>query len=89
MTCSGTIGKTSLVGAKLDNQVFSHDLLRITFQHEYDLGYVYAFFNTETGLSILQSNNYGAVIDHIEPEHLQRIPIPNAPESMKRRYTSG
>lgn len=85
MSCSGTIGKTSLVGKKLINQVFSHDLLRIIFKQEYDLGYVYAFFNTEIGLTILQSNNYGAVIDHIEPEHLQNIPIPNAPKELKEK----
>lgn len=85
MTCSGTIGKTSLVGTKLENQVFSHDLLRITFKNDYDLGYTYAFFNTEIGLAILQSNNYGAVIDHIEPEHLSNIPIPNAPEEKRKR----
>lgn len=84
MSCSGTIGKTSLVGRKLDNQVFSHDLLRITFKKEYDLGYVYAYLNTEIGLTILQSNNYGAVIDHIEPTHLQNIPIPDAPVEIRK-----
>ena len=84
ISVSGTIGKTSLVSKKLDKQVFSHDLLRVTFQGPYDLGYVYAYLNTEVGLKLLQSNNYGAVIDHIEPEHLTRLPIPNAPEEVKR-----
>ena len=85
VSVSGTIGKTSLVGKKLDKQVFSHDLLRVSFKGIYDLGYVYAYLNTETGLKLLQSNNYGAVIDHIEPEHLAKVPIPNAPEEIKRR----
>lgn len=84
VSVSGTIGKTSLVGKKLVNQIFSHDLLRITFRGTYDLGYVYAYLNTEEGLKLLQSNNYGAVIDHIEPEHLKNLPIPNAPEEIKR-----
>lgn len=88
MTCSGTIGKTSLVGTKLEHQVFSHDLLRITFKNIHDLGYIYAFFNTEIGLTILQSNNYGAVIDHIEPEHLYNIPIPNAPIETRKKIHS-
>ena len=85
VSVSGTIGKASLVGKKLDGQVFSHDLLRITFRGEYDLGYTYAFFKTEVGRKLVQSNNYGAVIDHIEPEHLRGIPIPNAPEEVKMR----
>ncbi|GGM55701.1 MULTISPECIES: restriction endonuclease subunit S [Porphyromonas] len=84
VSVSGTIGKTSLVSKKMDKQVFSHDLLRVTFQGSYDLGYVYAYLNTEVGLKLLQSNNYGAVIDHIEPIHLMRLPIPNAPEEIKR-----
>lgn len=84
VSVSGTIGKTSLVGKKLVNQIFSHDLLRITFRGTYDLGYVYAYLNTEEGLKLLQSNNYGAVIDYIEPEHLKNLPIPNAPEEIKR-----
>lgn len=84
VSVSGTIGKTSIVRKRLDGSVFSHDLLRVVFNNEFDLGFVYAFLNTDIGHTILQSNNYGAVIDHIEPEHLSRMPIPNAPESIKQ-----
>lgn len=84
MSCSGTVGKTSIVGDTLDNQVFSHDLLRITFKEPYDLGFTYAFLNTQEGLTLLRSNNYGAVIDHIEPEHLYNIPIPNATTEQRK-----
>ncbi|MCC4214103.1 hypothetical protein [Leeuwenhoekiella parthenopeia] len=84
MTVSGTIGKIGIAGNKLHNQIFSHDLLRLTGKGKYDTGYIYSYFQTETGQLILQSNNYGAVIKHIEPEHLQNIIIPNAPESLKK-----
>ena len=84
MTVSGTIGKVSIVGKKLDNQVFSHDMLRLIGKGKYDTGYIYCYFLTNTGQNILQSNNYGAVIKHIEPEHLQNIIIPNAPETLKK-----
>ena len=84
MSVSGTIGKTAIVRRRLDKCVFSHDLLRIVFKNDFDLGYAYAFLNTEIGLLILQSNNYGAVIDHIEPEHLANVPIPNAPKELKK-----
>lgn len=84
VSVSGTIGKTSIVRKRLDGSVFSHDLLRVVFNNEFDLGFVYAFLNTDIGHTILQSNNYGAVIDHIEPEHLSRVPIPIAPESIKQ-----
>ena len=84
MTVSGTIGKVAIVGNKLNDQIFSHDLLRLIGKGKYDTGYIYAYFLTEIGQQILQSNNYGAVIQHIEPEHLQSIIIPNAPEVLKK-----
>lgn len=84
MTVSGTIGKVAIVGKKLDGQVFSHDLLRLIGKGNYDTAYIYCYFLTEIGQYILQSNNYGAVIKHIEPEHLQNVIIPNAPENLKK-----
>ncbi|SEK25840.1 restriction endonuclease subunit S [Parapedobacter koreensis] len=84
MTVSGTIGKVAIVGRKLDDQIFSHDLLRLNGKGKHDTGYIYAYFLTETGQYILQSNNYGAVIKHIEPDHLKSVIIPNAPEHLKK-----
>ena len=81
---SGTIGKCAISSRSSMGKIFSDDVIRITFRGTYDLGYVYAYLNTEEGLKLLQSNNYGAVIDHIEPEHLKNLPIPNAPEEIKR-----
>ena len=85
MSVSGTIGKCSIVGKTLDNKVFSHDLLRLFGKNEYDVGYIYAYFCTPIGQQMLQTNNYGAVVQHIEPEHLKNIIIPNAPDPIKRK----
>ena len=85
MSVSGTIGKCSMVGKSLNDKVFSHDLLRLTGKNDFDTGYIYAYFCTPTGQHMLQTNNYGAVIQHIEPEHLKNIIIPNAPELIKRK----
>lgn len=83
MTCSGTIGKVSYVSNTLDNLIFSHDLLRINCKKPGDAGYVYAYLKSKVGNKILLTNSYGAVITHIEPEHLATVPIPDAPESLK------
>lgn len=85
MTCSGTIGKVSYVSTTLDNKIFSHDLLRITCKDENAQGYIYAYLKSKIGNKILLTNSYGAVITHIEPEHLANIPIPNAPFGIKQR----
>lgn len=81
---SGTIGKCAISSGSSIGKIFSDDVIRITFKGAYDLGYAYAYLNTKEGLKLLQSNNYGAVIDHIEPEHLKNLPIPNASEEIKR-----
>lgn len=85
MTCSGTIGKVSYVSNTLDNKIFSHDLLRISCKDEIDQGYIYAYLKSKIGNKILLTNSYGAVITHIEPEHLANIPIPDASFDIKKR----
>ncbi len=85
MTCSGTIGNCSIVSKTLDNKIFSHDLIRIECKNEIDIGYVYAFLKTKIGYTLINTNNYGAVVSHIEPEHLHNIPIPNPPNMLKKR----
>lgn len=84
MTCSGTIGKLSYVSKTLDNQIFSHDLLRINSRNPLDAGYIYAYLKSTTGNKILLTNSYGAVITHIEPDHLATVPIPDAPSEIKK-----
>lgn len=85
MTCSGTIGKVSYVSRTLANRIFSHDLLRIDCRKADEAGYVYAFLKSKIGNRILLTNSYGAVITHIEPEHLATIPIPDAPAMLKKK----
>ena len=81
LTCSGTIGNCTYVQNTLDNLIFSHDVIRIE-PKEYS-GYIYAFLKTKIGFTIINTNNYGAVVSHIEPEHLNDIPIPNPPPILK------
>lgn len=85
LTRSGTIGTVSLVSKTTEGTVFSDDVIRVTFKKPYDLGYVYAFLKTKHGSVVLQTNGYGSVITHLEPEHLSTIPIPNAPDETKKR----
>lgn len=84
MSRSGTIGKCTISSKTNIGKLYSDDIIRVSFKNEYDLGYTYAFFQTSDGQLILQTNNYGAVVKHIEPEHLESIIIPNAPETLKK-----
>lgn len=82
---SGTIGKCAISSRTTIGKVYSDDVIRVFFRSDCDLGYVYAYFCTSIGQQMLQTNNYGAVVQHIEPEHLKNIIIPNAPDSIKKK----
>lgn len=85
LTCSGTIGIVSFVSNTLDGRVFSHDLIRITCNEQDNAGYLYAFLKTKIGSALIHTNEYGSVVSHIEPEHLEAIPIPNPPQALKKQ----
>ena len=80
-TRSGTIGEVSYVSRTLEDKLLSDDVIRVETK-EFP-GYVYAYFKTEFGKSLVITSNYGAVVKHIEPDHLNDIPIPNAPRFLK------
>lgn len=82
LTCSGTIGNTTIVSKTLSNRIFSHDLIRIDVNESKMVGYIYAYLNTKIGKVLINTNNYGAVISHIEPHHLDQLPIPLANEDI-------
>ena len=82
LTRSGTIGVVSYVSKTLENQSLSDDVIRIKAT-EYP-GYIYTYLKSRVGRLLVETNNYGAVIKHIEPEHLNTIPIPNPPSVIKQ-----
>lgn len=84
LTCSGTIGDATYVSLTLDNKIFSHDLIRITAKNKTDSGFIYAYIKSKIGNTIIKTNQYGAVVSHIEPEHLSNVPIPNPPDFIKK-----
>lgn len=84
LTRSGTIGNISYVSKTLAGCVFSDDVIRVTFKKEYDLGYVYTYLKSKVGSIILQTNGYGSVITHVEPDHLAEVPVPNAPVGLRQ-----
>ena len=82
LTRSGTIGIVSYVSKTLENQSLSDDVIRIKAT-EYP-AYVYAYLKSRIGRLLVVTNNYGAVVKHIEPEHLNTVLIPNPPSILKQ-----
>lgn len=81
ISCSGTIGNLTIVTDTLSKYSVSQHVIRMIAK-EYS-GYIYVFLKSQIGQTILKSNNYGAVIQHIEPSHLVNIPVPNAPKLLQ------
>lgn len=80
---SGTIGNVTLVNNSLAKHLVSEHAIRIIPKE--NAGYLYAYFKSDVGISIVQSNIYGAVIKQIEPEHIIKIAIPNPSNEIKEK----
>lgn len=79
VTRSGTIGNCALVTKYLSEFAVSEDAIRVEAKDSDKRGYIYTYLSSQFGQTLLTRDKYGSVIDHIEPFHIQEIPIPNLP----------
>lgn len=75
MSCSGRVGRITAVYPHHEQLVVTHDLLRIVPKSKSDYGWLYAYMRTKTFGGIAQSSQYGHMIKHLEPEHVQQMPV--------------
>ncbi|HUT99468.1 MAG TPA: restriction endonuclease subunit S [bacterium] len=85
VTRSGSVGRCAYVNKTLEEYAVSDDVIRLHAYQKCDSGYIYAFLRTKIGQTLVTTNQYGAVIKHIEPEHLENIPIPVPPNELKKK----
>ncbi|WP_424598940.1 N-6 DNA methylase [Arcobacter sp.] len=76
ITRSGTIGRVAFITHRLDGAIVSDDLIRVRISDENLRLYVYQFLQTEKALNQMLRNEYGAVQQHLEPNHISNILIP-------------
>lgn len=76
---SGTIGNVGLASPRMSEWVLSEHVIRITAPDRDTAGYVAAFLRTDWGRAQMAGMTYGSVIQHIEPQHLTRIWLPDLP----------
>jgi len=87
ITCSGTVGRALLATKSLEKYFFTHDLIRIEPKPGVKTGYLTAFFSSNIGQTLIK-DEYGGTIDHIEPVHIENLPIPNIPEETQTKIHS-
>jgi type I restriction enzyme S subunit len=79
LTCSGTVGKSIVATEGISDFIISQNMIRMVPEEEKG-GYIYAYLNSWIGKAFLTQDKYGATIKHIDPEHVEEIPIPRFPE---------
>lgn len=76
ITCSGTIGKVSLVPKHWEGWAASQHMIRIVPSTKEMAGYLSIFLATEYGRELILRNVYGSVIDEIDDNHISNMKIP-------------
>lgn len=80
---SGTVGNTTYTNADFEEKAASEHIIRIIPNQNIKSGFLYAYLSSKIGFSLLTQGIFGAVIQHIEPEHIENIPIPNFPNEFQ------
>lgn len=76
VTRAGTIGNVAFVDNQVANLIISEDVLRVVPRDEQTAYYLYAFLSSKVGKKLITLFTYGSVIQHIESQHLELVPIP-------------
>lgn len=77
VTCSGTIGRMMYSRSDMKGMAGSQHFMRIVPDPtEVPPGYLYAYLRSSFGVPLVISGTYGAVVQHIEPQHIANLPVP-------------
>lgn len=77
ITRSGSIGKTAYARQEMAGKACTEDVLRvIPDESKVHSGYLYAFLSCKYGIPQIVSSTYGAIIPHIEPQHVAKLSVP-------------
>ncbi|MDP3182657.1 MAG: restriction endonuclease subunit S [Desulfobaccales bacterium] len=82
VSCSGTLGRCVLVTKRMEPYFLTHDLIRII--PSLPAGFIYAFLSTWLGQALMLKEEYGGTISHLEPSHLEKIPVPLLPDDKQQ-----
>jgi type I restriction enzyme S subunit len=77
ISCSGAIGRAVYVRPDMDGMWSSQDVMKICPNTaKVRSGYLHAFLSSRFGRILVRAGTYGAIIPHVEREHLLTMPIP-------------
>ena len=80
---SGTIGNCAFATAKHAQKLASEHVIRVIPNNILRGGLIYSYLASKYGYSLLTQGTFGAVIQHIEPDFVESLPIPSFPEELQ------
>lgn len=85
ISCSGTIGRMTYVRSDMEGMWSSQHIMKVVPDPDrIQPGYLYAFLSSRYGVPLVVSGTYGAIIQHIEPEHIADLPVPRLGKELER-----
>lgn len=77
ISCSGTIGRTAYGRSEMVGMLTSQHIMKVVPNPDaIPPGYLYAYLSSRFGKTLVTSGTYGAIIQHIEPEHIADLQVP-------------
>jgi type I restriction enzyme S subunit len=88
ITRSGTIGRMAYARPDMNDVACSEDVMRVVPDEEkIKPGYLYSYLSSRFGVPIVIAGTYGAIIQHIEPDHISDLPVPRLGEVEQQAHT--
>ena len=86
ITRSGSIGKMAYVREEMEGLTCTEDVLRVVPNTaKIPSGYLYAYLSSKFGIPLIASGTYGAIIQHLEPEHISGLPVPRFGAALEKK----
>ena len=76
VSCSGNVGRATVARKLHERTLITHDLLRLRCSAD-EAGWLYAFLRSSNGRSMMSAAKYGHIIKHLEPMHVEALPVPS------------
>lgn len=89
ISCSGTVGRMVFARPDMAGMWSSQHIMKVVPDPDkIPPGYLYAFLSSRFGVPMVTAGTYGAIIQHIEPEHVSPILIPRLLDEVEKAIES-
>ena len=86
VTCSGTVGRTTLARNSLNDTLISHDILRVEPRDVSYWGWLFAYLRASSVIRMMQASHYGHMVKHLEPAHLNEVPVIEVGKTERQKF---